>query len=222
MPSRSPLLSKAAAKAASTKNYVFRQMRAPQNRHLDEIVSTEVRKVSDSHYLNEIARTIDNATLCRSQVRYDQRSGNSSSATSDTSSPRLNGSLSGGESPTFFYANSNIDGVASGVPTAKVSFASATAGERAATLGRRYARRTRMSLRSTAVALKAFRRRLLVLDKLDGIVEFGAYLVIFIKVGLIIPSRVAVLVNPALLRLCNRAKMFWAVTTAPRRLNLKS
>ncbi|KAL6742216.1 hypothetical protein Aduo_015388 [Ancylostoma duodenale] len=166
MPSRSPLLSKAAAKATSTKNFVFRQMRAPQNRHLDKIDTTDVRKVSDTHYLNEIARTIDNATLCRCQVRYDQRSGNSSSATSDTSSPRLNGSLSCGVSPTFFYANSNIDDVTSGTPAPKVSFASATAGEKAVTLGRRYARRTRMSLRTTAVALKTFRHRLLVLDKL--------------------------------------------------------
>lgn len=165
MPSRSPLLTKAAVKATSMKNYVFRQMRAPLNRHLDEIVSSEVKEVANTHYLNEIARTIDSAAVCRCQVRYD---GNSSSATSDMSSPRLAGSLSGGESPTFFYANPSVDNASSLAPDAMVSFASrksSTFGEKTTAMGRRYARRTRMSFRTTAAALKAFRSRLVVLDK---------------------------------------------------------
>ncbi|VDL62686.1 unnamed protein product [Nippostrongylus brasiliensis] len=43
--------------------YAFRQTRAPLNRHLNAIVIDEVRMVSNSHYLQQLTRTLSNATV---------------------------------------------------------------------------------------------------------------------------------------------------------------
>ncbi|WKY08840.1 hypothetical protein Q1695_001762 [Nippostrongylus brasiliensis] len=54
--------------------YAFRQTRAPLNRHLNAIVIDEVRMVSNSHYLQQLTRTLSNATVVRGQQSRHPRS----------------------------------------------------------------------------------------------------------------------------------------------------
>ncbi|KAK6756298.1 hypothetical protein RB195_014605 [Necator americanus] len=154
------------SKTKSTKSYVFRQVRAPQNRHLDEIVSSDVKKISNAHYLDEIARTIDSAALCRCPVRYDKSGSSSSSTSSESSSPHRIGSMSGAESPAFSYENPNVADMSATAQAATGSVVSTNADKRSSNHEHRFVRRQRMSLRSSSRALKRFRRRLLVLDRL--------------------------------------------------------
>ncbi|KAK5979453.1 hypothetical protein GCK32_007166 [Trichostrongylus colubriformis] len=86
-----------------TARYLFRQMRAPPNRHLNEIVEEEVRAVSNVHFLREFARIVSTAALVR---RQDEEESNSSTP---ISSPRHRSISNGDESIALSYRNPYVD-----------------------------------------------------------------------------------------------------------------
>ncbi|KAE9419489.1 hypothetical protein Angca_001448 [Angiostrongylus cantonensis] len=84
--------------------YTCRDTRLPENRHLGEIVPSEVRQVCKSYYMNEIARTLNNAAVCR----CEQNIASSSSSTFPLSgASSVDGIKSKHNSSAFFHSSSH-------------------------------------------------------------------------------------------------------------------
>ncbi|VDM63536.1 unnamed protein product [Angiostrongylus costaricensis] len=85
--------------------YICRDMRLPENRHLGEFVLSEVRQVCKSYYMNEFARTLNNAAVCRCEENI--ASSSSSTFPVSDASP-TDGIRAKDYSSGFFHNNSYV------------------------------------------------------------------------------------------------------------------
>ncbi|KAJ1357069.1 hypothetical protein KIN20_015097, partial [Parelaphostrongylus tenuis] len=79
-------------------------MRRPENRHLGEIVPSEVQQVSSSYFLNEFNRTLNSATVCRCE---ENAASSSSTTCAMSDASQVNGNGAGDNSPVMHHGHSH-------------------------------------------------------------------------------------------------------------------
>ncbi|XGW03531.1 hypothetical protein V3C99_015035 [Haemonchus contortus] len=134
----------------NTTRYLFRPMRAPLNRHLDDLVEEEVRAVSSSHYLREFKRTVSSAALVR--------------LTEEPIPPTTRNydciSISGDSSAWFFRNPCSDKRLSKNSILSAISFNADTHSGRDDATSVGHARRPRTSLHTKAIAMERPRRRI--------------------------------------------------------------